>query len=139
MRWLGLIGLVALPAMADTVTATRTIRSQTVLEPQDVSLMPGEIPGTLSDIRDALGLESRVILYAGQPIRAQDLGPPAIIDRNRIVTLIYRKGTLTMTAEGRAMDRAAAGERIRVMNLESRTTVSGTVTEGGEVLVSYSD
>ena len=40
-----------------------------------------------------------------------------------------------IATEGRALDRAGVGERLRVMNLGSRNTVTGTVAEDGAVLV----
>jgi len=76
-----------------------------------------------------------VVLYAGRPIRPGDVGPPALIERNQIVTLHYRSGPLTIAAEARALGRAAAGEEVRVMNLASRSTVTGTVTETGGVVI----
>lgn len=127
--------LLPLPGLADTLVAARTIRAQAIVTPEDLSLMPQDVPGTLADPRAAIGMEARVMLYAGRPIRPGDLGAPALVTRNQIVTLWYRQGGLAITAEGRALGRAAQGERLRVMNLASRSTVTGTVTENGEVIV----
>ncbi|MEM9971263.1 MAG: flagella basal body P-ring formation protein FlgA, partial [Pseudomonadota bacterium] len=44
--------------------------------------------------------------------------------------------TLTIRTEGRVLDRGAVGDRVRVMNLTSRSTVSGIVAAGGTVVVS---
>lgn len=138
MRALALLAALAAGgavAEAQTLVAARTIRAQSVLVPGDV--IPGSetIAGALSDPAAAIGREARVILYAGQPIRPGDLGPPALVERNQRVTLVYREGTLEITAEGRALDRAGAGEPVRVMNLASRNTLTGEVTAGGEVAV----
>lgn len=59
----------------------------------------------------------------------------AIIERNDLVTLIFRQGVLTIAAEGRALGRGAAGEAVRVMNLSSRTTVTGRIKQDGSVEV----
>lgn len=125
------------PAMspAETLLSTRTLRSQIVLGPGDLVVAAGDIPGTLSDPAQAIGMETRVILYAGRPIRPGDIGPPAIIDRNQIVTLRYQTGGLMIQTDARALDRAAVGDRVRVMNLDSRTTVTGQVTANGDIVV----
>lgn len=125
----------ALPAAADTVVATRTIRAMAVIGPEDVALAPGSVPGTLGEPADALGMEARVTLYAGRPIRAADIGPPAVVERNQIVPLVYQAGPLSILTEGRALARAGIGDTIRVMNLASRSTVSGRVRPDGTVVV----
>lgn len=124
------------PVAADTVIAARTIRAKSLLGPSDVSAVPGDVPGGLADPEQAIGLEARVTLYAGRPIRAGDIGPPAVVERNQLVSLIFGSDTLSITADGRALDRAGIGDRIRVMNLASRATVIGTVDETGAIIVS---
>nr|WP_237684873.1 flagellar basal body P-ring formation chaperone FlgA [Szabonella alba] len=118
-----------------SLVATRTIRAQTVLAPQDMALVAAVIPGALTQPEAAIGLEARVTLYAGRAIRGDDLAPPALVDRNGIVTLVYRQGGLDITAEGRALDRGARGARIRVMNLTSRMTITGRIGADGTVHV----
>lgn len=127
--------LLAAPAAAETLVAARTLRAQTVLGPGDVAVVEGRVPGALSDPAQAIGREARVILHAGRPLRAADLGPPALVERNAPVTLLYRSGLLTIAAEGRALGRAGAGETVRVMNIASRSIVTGRVAPDGTVLV----
>lgn len=137
MRWLipFLLLHLASVAGADTLVATGTIRSQGLIGPTDVMLIEGDTPGALSDPLAAIGMEARVNLYPGRPIRAADLQPPAVIERNEIVTLQFRQGGLLILTEGRALDRAGVGERLRVINLSSRSTVSATVLSAGLVEV----
>lgn len=116
-----------------SLVATRMIKAQTILSAQDVTAVEAEIPGALTDTADAVGLEARVTLYPGRPVRAADLGPPALIDRNALVALAYRVGGLTIMAEGRALERAGIGDRLRVMNLSSRSTVVGRLGADGIV------
>ena len=123
------------PAVADIVVAARTIPATTVLSAGDLALAAGEVPGALSDPAPAIGLEARVTLYAGRPVSMNDLGAPAVIERNQIVSILFRHGNLRITAEGRALGRGAVGDRLRVMNLASRNTLSGVVTEDGHIAV----
>ncbi|MDR9393254.1 flagellar basal body P-ring formation chaperone FlgA [Roseovarius sp. SYSU LYC5161] len=123
------------PAWADYVVAAHTIRANTVLTATDIAIKPGTIPGGAAP-EDLIGKEARVSLYAGRPIRRADVGAPAIVARNQIVTLVYLQGALRILTEGRSLSRAGAGERVRVMNLSSRTTVFGRVSETGDIIVS---
>lgn len=135
MRWLVILTLLPLTAEADSLVATRTIRAQSILGPADVALTSESHPGALADPAEALGREARVALYAGRPIRAGDLGAPAIVDRNQRVALVYTSGGLAITAEGRALGRGGIGDDIRVMNLSSRSTVKGRIGPDGVVRV----
>jgi len=68
--------LMTTPAFADIVVPTRTIRSQAILGPGDVQVIQGEAPGTYIALDEVIGQEARVVLYAGRPIRIEDIGPP---------------------------------------------------------------
>jgi len=124
-----------LPALADSLVATRTIRAHSQLTADDMTLVAMEIPEALTDPATAIGLETRVAIYAGKPIHAQDLGPSAVVERNQIIALSYRAGGLVILTEGRALTRGGVGEMIEVMNLTSRTKVSGQIGTDGVVYV----
>ncbi len=127
--------LMAAPAFADSVVATRPIRAHEVITAEDLTLVEAKIDGALSDLADAVGMETRVVIYPGRPLRATDLGPPATVERNQIVLLTYRSGSLAILTEGRALSRGGVGDVIRVMNLASRATVTGKIGPAGLVEV----
>ncbi|WP_439110709.1 flagellar basal body P-ring formation chaperone FlgA [Lentibacter sp.] len=130
-----LIWVLATPALADVIVPIHTIRPKAVLTESDLQIRPANVTGTLNNLADVVGMEARISLYAGRPIRATDLRPPAVIDRNQIVPLSYQSGTLTIMTEARALDRAAPGETIKAMNLSSRTTVHALVLPDGTLTV----
>ena len=133
--WRILVLILPTAAMADSVVATRTIKAQSVVQMDDVTLAERAIPNALDNLASAVGLEARISIYAGRPILAADLGPPAVVDRNQIVPLVYQSGALAILTEGRALARGGVGDMIRVMNLASRSTVSGRIAANGTVLV----
>lgn len=136
--WRALIILLfASPVMAESVIATRTIRAQTVIGPDDLTLVAAGLPGAVSDTATAIGLEARVAIYAGRPVRLADLGPPTLVQRNQVVALVYLAGGLAISTEGRALARGSEGDVIRVINLASRTTVSGRIGLNGAVYVGW--
>ncbi|MGH1355010.1 MAG: flagellar basal body P-ring formation chaperone FlgA [Thalassovita sp.] len=135
MRSLAFLILLTSPAAADVVVAARTLRPHTMVMEQDVVVKNGSLPGTASDVSQVVGLETRVAVYAGRPIRTGDLSAPAVVERNQIVLLTFSKNGLTIQSEGRSLARAGPGERIRVMNLSSRSTLSGTVQPDGSIVV----
>jgi flagellar basal body P-ring formation protein FlgA len=133
-----LILVVALSAgavFAQSVTPVRAIRSQTVLMPEDLALVDENVPGAVSSIEAAVGQEAKVALYPGRAVLASQIGAPALVERNAVVRMHYVNGPLRIVTDGRALDRAAAGEAVRVMNLTSKQTVTGTVAADGSVEV----
>ncbi|MGX9355966.1 flagellar basal body P-ring formation chaperone FlgA [Roseobacteraceae bacterium S113] len=125
----------AAPLFAEVLVPTRTIRPNTLLTAQDFVVQNRDVTGAISAISQVQGMESRVALYAGRPIRPGDVGPPALVERNGMVRLIFSQGGLQIFAEGRALGRGAAGDAIRVMNLASRATLFGVVQADGSVKV----
>lgn len=127
--------VMAASAQADVVTANRIIKAQEIITAADLSVSEGEVDGQIVDPSDVIGMEAKITLYAGRAIRPEDIRSPAVVDRNQTVEMIYRRGPLSIVAAGRALDRAAVGETIRVMNSSSRVTVSAKVTASGQVAV----
>lgn len=135
MRELLLLILLPTAGYGESLVALRTIHAKDVIVAEDMSIVDADIPGAISDVTLVVGQEARVTVYAGRPIRSSDFGPPALVDRNQTVALIYVAGGLQIVTEGRSMGRGGTGDIIRVMNLASRTLVSGTITETGAVRV----
>jgi flagella basal body P-ring formation protein FlgA len=121
---------------SESLIANRNIRPTTILTAADFTVIADRIDGAADHPDLAIGMEARVAIYAGRPIRPEDLGPPALVDRNQIVTLHFATGGLTIQAEGRMLDRGGYGDVVRVMNLASRTTITGTVQADGTIRVS---
>ena len=128
--------LLPFPAGADSLIAARNIRPESILLAADVTLVSDLIAGAADHPDLAIGMEARVAIYAGRPIFPKDLGPPALVTRNQIVSVHYIAGGLTILAEGRMLDRGGYGDIVRVMNLSSRTTVTGRVEADGTIRVS---
>lgn len=133
--WRILLLLIPLPALADSLVATRTTRAHSTLATEDVTMVDMEIDGAIKEGAQAIGMETRIAIYAGKPIRAADLGPPAVVQRNQIVPLGYSAGGLNIMTEGRALARGGVGEIIEIMNLASRSKVMGQIGPDGVVRV----
>jgi flagella basal body P-ring formation protein FlgA len=144
LRLLVLAGLAALlvtPALAGevpAVVAKRTLRVGALVTAADVELR--NVPehraaGLITRLEEAIGREVRRNLYAARPVEAEDLGVPTVVERNSLVTIAYRRGTIELTTIGRALDSAGLYELVRVMNLDSRSMIVGMVEAPGVVRV----
>jgi flagella basal body P-ring formation protein FlgA len=125
----------ALPAVADMAIVTRNVRPGEILLDKDVIVIRGDASDGFSEKELVVGKEAQVALFAGRTILREQVAPAARVERNQIVELVYTTGALSMTTEGRALGRGAEGQRIRVMNLASKTSIFGTIQRDGTVLV----
>ena len=136
IRLVLLLMCLAGPALAEVLVAVRTIPAQTIIAAEDLAFKDAAGAGGLDDPAQLVGMEARVALFPGRPIRLADVGPPAVVERNALVKLVYETAGLTITTDGRALDRAGPGDLIRVMNLASRTTVTAQIDAMGVAHVS---
>lgn len=129
------LAFAAEPAIADALVAVRTIRARETIAADDVRLVAGDIPGALRDPAAAIGREARQTIYEGRPVAASAVADAAVVERNDLVVLTFDVSGLVIRADGRALGRGPVGARVRVMNLASRNTVTGTVLAPGSISV----
>lgn len=129
--------LVLLPttALAESLVAARVIKAQTAIVAEDLMLVAADIPGALTDPSQAIGQESRAAIYPGRPVLERTIVPVTLVNRNQIVVLTYMAGGLAIRTEGRALTVGGAGDIIEVMNLNSRTKITGRVDANGGITV----
>jgi flagella basal body P-ring formation protein FlgA len=130
-----IVALWAWPAYPQTVVAVSGIRAQTVITADMVALTDADTLGAASALDQVVGKEARVNIYPGRPIMPDSLGAPAILERNQDVVLRFSRGALTILSEGRVLQRAGVGERVRVMNLDSKAVIFGRVGADGVIEV----
>jgi flagellar basal body P-ring formation protein FlgA len=122
-------------AVAESLVALRTIPAKSIVTADDLTVVEASIPGAISESRHVVGQEAKVTVFAGQPILYDSFAAPALVERNQVVVLIFAAGSLRISVEGRALNRASEGEMVRVMNLSSRTMVQGIVGADGTIKV----
>lgn len=121
--------------LADSVVPTRTIRANAIITDLDVTMKAGLTKNGFDRALDVIGQEAKTTLYAGRPILFDDIGPPALVTRNQIVSLRFETAGLLITTEGRSLERGGIGDRVRIMNMDSRATLFGQIQADGSVHV----
>lgn len=127
--------LLAEPLLADIVVPVRNLRATTVITLQDLTMLERDVAGAVQSFDQLVGQEAGVTLYAGRPVFPADVRPPAIVTPNQFVSLVFSTSQLRIEVDGRSLGRGGVGDRVRVMNLASRSTLFGIVQENGTVLV----
>jgi flagella basal body P-ring formation protein FlgA len=127
--------LLCAPVHADIVVSNRNLRAGDVFKIQDLRVIEGQNTGGFDQVADVVGQEARTALYPNRPILVTQVGPPALIERNQVVQVRFAGSGLSISTEGRALERGGLGDRIRFMNLTSRATLFGVVQSDGQIAV----
>lgn len=135
MRFFPLLLCVAWPSHAETIVAAKTIRPYHVITLDDVRMVAATTDGAFSQADNVIGKESKFAIYPGRPIMKSAVGEPAVVERNQLVDVVFSTAGLRIVAEGRALGRGGVGDRIKVMNLASRSVLHGTILENGSIKV----
>ena len=91
--------------------------------------------GLAHEIAGVVGKSPRRPISIGQPIRLSDLREPVAVAKNSLVVIRLVTSSMTLTAQGRALEDGAAGTAIRVMNTKSNAVINATVVRAGMVEV----
>jgi flagella basal body P-ring formation protein FlgA len=128
----------ALPTLP-VVVATRRLALGEVVGPGDARLVRLRAervrPGTAERLDQVVGQQIRRPMGAEAPFLRADLAPPALVERNALVTMMVEAPGLALAAQGRALEAAPRGGLVPVMNLASRTVVEGQVMGPGQVRI----
>ncbi len=96
---------------------------------------PNLAPGYASSIGQVAGKVSKRTLVAGRTIPLGVLQEPFTVKRGTNVRLVFSSPQMTITARGSSNQDAMVGDMIKVRNLDTGVTVSGTVMADGSVEV----
>jgi flagella basal body P-ring formation protein FlgA len=127
--------LLPAPVTAGVLAAAHTLPAGTIISASDLRAIDSNRPG-LDDPSQIVGQQARITIYEGRPFQKSMLKTPVLVSRNDTVTLIFRHGPLEVTTQGRALSEGAAGDVVRVMNIDSRATVTARVMPDGTLLTS---
>ncbi|MFQ5618925.1 MAG: flagellar basal body P-ring formation chaperone FlgA [Rhodospirillales bacterium] len=125
--------------VVDVPVLTRRVLAGEVIRERDVkwiSMRSDRLQrDTIQDSAALIGKSPRRGLRAGGPVRVSDVRLPVLVPRRSLVTILYRVRSMTLTAQGRALEDGGAGDTVRVVNTQSNTVVQAVVTGANRVSV----
>jgi flagella basal body P-ring formation protein FlgA len=127
--------------IVEAAVLARGIERNEVIKSSDVAIErrpKAEVGNDAAGRDNAVGMQARRQLRAGQALRVTDLAKPDLVTRDQNVTLIYESSGLYLTIRGKAMEGGTEGDVVNVLNLQSKRTVSGVVVGRGQVSVAIS-
>ena len=131
---------VYLPAQVSVITdylvTVRPLHAGHILGPDDVRRERGDLAAqpadTLTELSQAVGSHTRHAIATDSPVRRNMLRLPPAVSQGQTVKVVGAGSGFNVSSEGRALNRAAAGESVRV-RLDSGQVITGTARAGGVV------
>lgn len=96
----------------------------------DGSALMAGVPTKMDEVK---GMQSRRMLVAGQPFRAEDVRRPIVVTKGQTVTMQFLAPGVELTAMGRAMSEGGVGDTVTIQNPISYRMIAGMVVAPGTV------
>ena len=122
------------------VAATRTVAAGHTLTQGDVTLVQGDLtqlaPSVVTDLSQAIGTVTNAPLAPGQALRADALRVVPAVVQGQTVRLVSRGPGFQVSAEGKALVNAAAGQLAQARTASGQT-VSGVARPDGSIEINF--
>jgi flagella basal body P-ring formation protein FlgA len=115
-------------------SAVAEVRTQAPV-PRGTILTEADLVGASAEIDRFVGLEARRPLFAGRVVRPSDVQAPRAVRRQEAVTVHFRRGSLTLRTEGRALAEGAVGDSVNILLDKRRTPITARIIGPGLVEV----
>jgi flagellar basal body P-ring formation protein FlgA len=133
-----LSGRIELTIEAPHLVATRP--AGTILMPEDIEMRPVPLRNAESSgvatLDQLVGKQLTRQSRGGLMLKLTDVTEPQVVERNAMVTVIFQQGPMTLTVRGQALNNAAAGGIVQVLNPASRKILHGVALPNGAVELS---
>lgn len=128
--------------LTHAVVAYRPVRRGATIGPSDVAIRTIEYQRNrryYSDPRVLVGMEATRDTAKGEPFTARTTDDVEVVKSGSTVKIVHKKGSLTVTTPGRAMESGSMGDVVKVRNNRTRAIISGIVTGPDTVEVAFDE
>ncbi len=119
-------------ALAEVPVLKSALRSGDIISASDIEYVDAPAKdittATIMSAEKLIGMTPRRGVAAGKAVIASDLELPMVVKKGEAVTMTFKNSTMTLTAQGKALESGAAGESVRIVNTASNQVVEGIVT-----------
>lgn len=123
----------------EVLTYTRSLAAGEIVQPEDVAwtkvqshLAPQGAPNDASVV---IGQAAKRALRSGAPVAARDVSSPQVIKRDELIVVTYSQGGVSLSLQAKALQGAAVGESLSVLNPQSKKTIVAIATGPGQAAV----
>ncbi|MBW1745592.1 MAG: flagellar basal body P-ring formation protein FlgA [Deltaproteobacteria bacterium] len=132
---------VDIEVLTEVVVTKRPIGRYKMITEDDICLQKRDMSNLSSNIitnsEDVLGKRAKRTINAKTVLRADLVEFPFLVRRGDIVSIIAESDSLRITALGEVKEKGRKGQRIRVVNLDSKKGIYARVLDSNTVVVNF--
>ncbi len=132
---------VDIEVLTEVVVTKRPIGRYKMITEDDICLQKRDMSNLSSNIitnsEDVLGKRAKRAINAKTVLRADLVEFPFLVRRGDIVSIIAESDSLRITALGEVKEKGRKGQRIRVINLDSKKGIYARVLDSNTVVVNF--
>jgi flagella basal body P-ring formation protein FlgA len=129
--------------VSEIPVVNRNVPAGDVIKEGDIevlSVRADHLPrNAIVEVDQLIGKSPKRTLHPGRPIIVTEVQAPVLVPKRSLVTIVYQRPRMTLTAKGRAMEDGAEGDVIRITNVQSNTVIEAVVTGPYTVAVNAID
>jgi flagella basal body P-ring formation protein FlgA len=91
------------------------------------------------DADELVGMQVSRRLMSGKPVLLRDVKRAVLVEKGRMVKIVYRTKYIDLRTVGTALQNAAAGDVIRVKNTKSGAMLQAMINTRGEAVINYGE
>lgn len=127
----------------EVAVLTRRVLQGEIIKAGDVETIPARADqmrrDTIVEASELIGMSPKRTLRPGRPVALSEVQAPVLVPNRGLVTILYQRPQMSLTAKGRAMQDGAEGEVIRVANVQSNMVIEAVVVGPHTVAVTAAD
>jgi flagella basal body P-ring formation protein FlgA len=135
------LATVDIEVLTEVVVTKRPIGRYKMITEDDICLQKRDMSNLSSNIitnsEDVLGKRAKRAINAKTVLRADLVEFPSLVRRGDIVSIIAESDSLRITALGEVKEKGRKGQRIRVVNLDSKKGIYARVLDSNTVVVDF--
>jgi flagella basal body P-ring formation protein FlgA len=89
----------------------------------------------VTDINNLIGKSAKTTLSPNKPIMIHHIQNPVLVKKGSMVNVLVSAPNMELKTQGRSMDNGSQGDQIRVMNINTKNIIQGTIMGPGQVTV----
>jgi len=132
---------VDIEVLTEVVVTKRPIGRYKMITGDDICLQKRDLSNLSSNIitnlEDVLGKRAKRAINAKTVLRADLVEFPSLVRRGDIVSIIAESDSLRITALGEVKEKGRKGQRVRVVNLDSKKGIYARVLDSNTVVVDF--
>jgi flagella basal body P-ring formation protein FlgA len=132
---------VSIEVLEEIVVTKRSLRRHQMITEDDIHLKKMDLSkiksNAVTTYEAVLGKRTKRAINTGEALRTEHIELPPLVKRGDVVSIIAESDGLRITALGEVRKKGCRGERIKVLNLDSKKCIYAHVLDSNTVRVDF--